>query len=148
MLACSFIVILKLGSQYDASPCVALHGACETWKYSNFHDFYDKTQERNAKECKDRIRVYPCVALRRASMQRWRNVMQALASYCEPGLRHFWMGLSYFTWACTLTPAILYIVRGQSPLHTLRPPLPLCTIHSLHTITKIEKWSSWVWTSS
>ena len=39
--------------------CVALCRACEMQKYVIFHDW---TQERNAKEHKDRIWVYPCVA--------------------------------------------------------------------------------------
>ena len=56
---------LKASSQYDASPCVAL--ICETHKFITKKSrgvLDDQTQERNAGECKDGIRVYPSVVLR------------------------------------------------------------------------------------
>ena len=42
--------------------CVVCVRACEMQKFLQF--FHDKMQERNTEECKDRIRVYPCAALR------------------------------------------------------------------------------------
>ena len=56
-------------------PCVGLSRACDfSW------------QECNAKEQKDRIRVYPCIAMSVKAKETQCNA-QALASYSEPGLR-------------------------------------------------------------
>ena len=45
-------------------PCVALRQGLRNAKiFKSSQSFHDKTQERNAEERKDRIRVYPCVAL-------------------------------------------------------------------------------------
>ena len=60
-LQCS---VHKPGSEYDIRACVALHQACEMRKIFNFwRIFHDQTQEHNSKECEDRIRVYPSIAL-------------------------------------------------------------------------------------
>ena len=56
---------LKAGSQSDIRYCVAL--ICKMHKFiakTNWGFLDDQTQECNAGERKDRIRVYPSVALR------------------------------------------------------------------------------------
>ena len=60
----------------------------ELARYSEFHKFHDQTQEHDTEKCKDRIRVYPWVALHCDQHQHKGNAMQcrALVSYCEPDL--------------------------------------------------------------
>ena len=56
--------------------------ACETRKYSNFHDFF-MTRHKNAMQRNARIESESILALRRVSTQRRCDVMQALAPYGE-----------------------------------------------------------------
>ena len=72
------IVTLKAGSQYDARPCVASSSrlakiSCSSSKY------FDQTHERNARERRDRIRVYPSVPMRYDQSQRTTDATQRKA---------------------------------------------------------------------
>ena len=70
---------LKAGSQNDTRPCVAL--ICKTHKFitkTNWGFLDNQTQERNAGERKDRIWVYPSVALRFYKHRRKDNAMQCI----------------------------------------------------------------------
>ena len=73
---CNILVVsLKAGSQYDVRAH-ALHRACVTWNFHKFAVFGDQSQEHNAEEYKDRIRVYPCVSLCCIAVSTNTSVMQ------------------------------------------------------------------------
>ena len=67
---------LKVGSQSDARPCVALICKMQNFIIKAFFD--NLTQERNAKEHKDRIQVYPSVTLCSYKRQRKGDAMQCI----------------------------------------------------------------------
>ena len=76
----SDVCSVRPGSQYDARPLCCVASSLRNAKYSNFRNFF-MTRCKNA-----RIESKSILALQRASMRRQCDVMQALASYCEPAL--------------------------------------------------------------
>ena len=57
------LTALKASSQSDARPCVALIREMHKFITKKVGFLDNQTQERNAGECKDTIRVYPSVVL-------------------------------------------------------------------------------------
>ena len=70
---------IKAGSQSDARPCVALIRETHKFITKKSREFLDDlTQEHNAGERKDRIRVYPSVMLHFYKRQREDDATQRI----------------------------------------------------------------------